>query len=83
MEISEPPVIEEKFEIRLDRAQPRIAFILVPIGKYAENLEDGMALLHGKLKETEARLSRILVEMRQRKIKVGVINPDGTPNMVA
>lgn len=77
---SEVNEVEEKFEIRLQDANPpRVAFVLIPIAKYAEDKENGMALLHGKIKEAEAHLSRILIQIRSSKIQVGVIGPDGKP----
>lgn len=79
--------IEEKFEIKLDAEPPKLAWIQIPIKQYAENTEDGVALLHGKLREAEARLARVIMLMRQEQakrtaIKPGVIGPNGQPMVV-
>lgn len=79
--------MDEKFEIKLDAEPPRLAWIQVPIGKYGDDLEDGVAMLHGKLREAEARLSRVIMVMRAEKAKKsqitpGVIGSDGKPMVV-
>lgn len=74
----------EKFEIRIDGTPPHTAFVCVPIEAYANDLENGMALLHGKMREAQANISRMIVEIRKRnqQLKPSVIGADGKPLIV-
>jgi len=71
----------EKFEIRLDGSPAKTAFVCVPIALYADDQENGMALLHGKMREAQAHLAKLIIEIRKRRVAIqpGVILPNGAP----
>lgn len=69
-----------KFQINIDPGPPLMAYVVLPIGTYIEDKENGVALVHGKLKEAEAHLSRFLIKERQKKMTItpGVILRTGS-----
>lgn len=70
----------EKFEIGFDARPPRVMVVSIPIAKYAEDIEDGMAMLHGKMREAEAKASKILMDLRILKKQSGIVQPaNGVP----
>jgi len=73
------PQIEEKFSINVDPGPPMMAIVFLPIQKWIDDRENGAALIHGKLKESEAILLKLMRERRAMKDRGGVIGPDGKP----
>lgn len=73
-ETFEPP--RDKVTVTLENRPPAILIASFPIEAYADNAEDGVALLHGKLREIEALAMRELVKIRARKAaQNGIIRP--------
>lgn len=68
-----PEPDKTKFEIGFDAKDPEIMMIQVPIGVWARDMENGVALLHGKLREAEAIGARVLREKRVKQANAGLI----------
>lgn len=65
----------DKFEVGFDAMPPRVMVVSIPIAKYADDMEDGAAMLHGKMREAEARAAKLLVDLRMSKKKNGIVTP--------
>jgi len=74
---------ELKFQIGFDKENPDVMVIQIPIKKYAEDREDGMAMFYGKMREAEAMGGRVMTQIRQKKAMSSVIGPNGKPMLVA
>jgi hypothetical protein len=74
MNPNEPP--KDKFSIGIDAQPPTAIVITIPIKKWAEDRENGAAMLHGKMREAESICASWLVKLRPRAEQFSVIGPN-------
>lgn len=72
----------EEFSIALDADPPTVVYLSIPVKKYAEDIVNGEAMVHGKLWEAEVRIRKMMQILRTPKLKQGVIMPDGKPAII-
>lgn len=56
-----------------------VIVITIPIKKYANNQEDGAALLFGKFRELEAHARQEFKAILMRKAELGLVRANGAP----
>lgn len=54
-----------------------VSVLTIPLKKYADNIEDGAALMFGKFRELEAHVRQEFQQIRLRKSQVGLIKSNG------
>lgn len=72
---SEEKEPEEMFEVGFDADPPRFMVIQIPIAKWADDKDNGAALLYGKLREAQALGAQMMQRLRTRKTNLEVIKP--------
>jgi len=67
---------KEDAEIGIFGDPPSVLLVTLPIGKYAEDMKNGNALLYGHLREAQAHAMKVLMDLRKRKAALlGLIQP--------
>lgn len=68
----------EDTEIGIIGDPVQVVVISIPIGKYADDEKDGRALVYGKMREAQAQVMKILIDLQKKKaLTKGLIKPNG------